>query len=70
MLNTCLGAAPPGSHSDVAPTWLVHAATAHSKMEHQRSDRVYWSEKNRKKGKGGGKGKKGKDGAPKGGDAQ
>jgi hypothetical protein len=31
---------PPGVQSCVAPTWLVTEATAHSKAEHQRNERV------------------------------
>ncbi|CAK0839421.1 unnamed protein product [Prorocentrum cordatum] len=30
---------PPGAGVDLAPTWLVTEATAHSKMEHQRAER-------------------------------
>lgn len=35
-----LAVVAPGSHCDVAPSWLATEATAHSKMEHQRSERV------------------------------
>ena len=61
-----LGTLPPGSGSDLAPTWLVSEATMHSKNEHQRDERVHQADvRHRKKGddkgKGKGKGKKGKD---------
>ena len=35
-----LGVRPPGSASDIAPTWLVGEVTCHSKAEHQRAERV------------------------------
>ena len=41
---------PPGAGLDLAPTWLISDATAHSKNEHQRNERV----KQAGKGKGGG----------------
>ena len=47
----------PGTAGDVAPPWMVLEATAHSKMEWQRSDRVH---KDRGRGQGRGRG----DGAP------
>ncbi|CAK0840539.1 unnamed protein product [Prorocentrum cordatum] len=45
-----LGVSPPGSQTDVAPSWLVQAATAHSKAEHQRSERVAAQAKRQGKG--------------------
>jgi hypothetical protein len=68
-------------NSDVAPEWLISSATTHSKMEHQRDERVNTMTKRQhqgaansgndsgKGGKGdkGGKGGKGKDGKGKGG---
>jgi hypothetical protein len=36
-----LAVAPPGSQVDIAPSWLVTEATAHSKAEHQRAERAY-----------------------------
>jgi hypothetical protein len=69
-----LAITPPGLETDVAPTWLVSTATAHSKNEHMRDERVKVSEKKssydgggkgdgkKPKGKGKGKGKKGKAG--------
>ena len=53
-----LGASPPGGSTDVAPTWMVAGATQHSKMEHQRDERVHWSQVRSRKGKGDGKGGK------------
>jgi len=35
-----LGVRPPGMTTDVAPGWLVDSATAHSKAEFQRGERV------------------------------
>ena len=57
-----LGTAPPGTDSDVAPTWLVSDATAHSKAEYQRAERAQAAFRQRRgKGKGReGKGDKGK----------
>ena len=56
----------PGTYSNVAPTWMIEEATAHSKMEHQRSERVHKSSSGRGSGgessyprggsKGGGRG--------------
>ena len=58
-----LGVAPPGGQSDIAPTWLVQAATSHSKLEHQRRERAdaEMRQRNRhpKGSKGDGKGSKG-----------
>ena len=60
----------PGMQSDVAPSWMVSGATKHSKVEHQRNERVKQSRKNDGDGQGGGKGKKGdgkgKKGVPQG----
>ena len=60
----------PGMQSDVAPSWMVSEATIHSKVEHQRNERVKQSRKNVGSGQGRGKGKKGdgkgKKGAPQG----
>ena len=56
-----LGAIPPGTLRDIAPTWMVDSATAHSKADYQRMDRV--GQLNRRatgrgdKGKGKGKSK-------------
>ncbi len=53
----------PGSAVDIAPNWLISEATMHSKMEHQREERVH-AELRRRAGRGGGSGKgdgKGKD---------
>ena len=64
-----MGVVPPGSAVDLAPTWLVDDATAHSKMEWQRAERVL-AERKRHKGKDGkDKGGKGKDKKGKGGGA-
>ena len=63
-----LGTAPPGGSSDVAPTWMVTSATAHSKTEFQRRERAESEARQRKKkgdGKGDGKDKDRK--GPKGG---
>ena len=56
----------PGMQSDVAPSWMVSDATIHSKMEHQRTERVKQARKldgdgkgKPPGGKGDGKGKKG-----------
>ncbi|CAK0868950.1 unnamed protein product [Prorocentrum cordatum] len=49
-----LGVSPPGSQTDVAPSWLVQSATAHSRAEHQRNERVAADLRRR-----GGKGDKG-----------
>ncbi len=38
-----LGAKPPGQNTDVAPTWMVTEASAHSKAEHQGVDAVDYS---------------------------
>ena len=35
-----LAVKPPGAGADVAPTWLVEESTTHSKMEHQRGERI------------------------------
>ncbi len=43
---------PPGTAVDLAPTWLVEDATAYSKAEYQRSQRVKGG-----RGRGGRKGK-------------
>jgi len=45
----------PGSGCDIAPQWLVAEATAASKADHQRTERVE-AEQKRRKGKGDGKG--------------
>ena len=59
-----LAVRPPGMQTDVAPTWMVDTATAHSKAEYQRGERVTKSQHDvRQRGKGRGKGKKGADGA-------
>jgi hypothetical protein len=53
----------PGSSVDIAPNWLISEATLHSKMEHQREERVH-AELRRRAGRGDGHGKgdrKGKD---------
>ena len=50
--------AAPGSGIDIAPNWLITEATTHSKMEHQRSERVA-SELKRRAGPKGDKGPKG-----------
>ena len=50
---------PPGAGLDLAPSWLVTDATAHSKAEFQRSERVAKtrsSSDSAGSGKGGGKG--------------
>ena len=61
----------PGMQSDVAPSWMVSDATIHSKMEHQRTERVKQARKTDGDGKGkspggvnkgDGKGKKGDKG--------
>ena len=73
--NVILGNIAPGTKTDIAPSWLVHEATAHSKMEHQRTERVAAATRSqnpsgggltwKKKSKGGGKGRgDGKQGAP------
>ena len=54
----------PGSEIDVAPTWLISDATAFSKAEFQREDRV---RSLRKLGRGKGNDKGAPKGAPKGG---
>ena len=59
----------PGMQSDVAPSWMVSEATIHSKVEHQRNERVKQSRKTDGDGQGGGKGKKG-DGKGKKGDGK
>ena len=58
----------PGSAVDIAPNWLISEATTHSKMEHQREERVH-SEMRRREPKGpkGGDPKGRGRGAPKGG---
>ena len=59
--------AAPGSGLDTAPEWLIADATTHSKLEHQRSERVNAELRRRTpqgNGKGDGKGDKGK-GKPK-----
>ena len=43
----------PGSMNDVAPSWLVKESTEHSKVEHQRSERVRGKVKGRGRGRGG-----------------
>ena len=54
----------PGFGKDIIPSWLVQDATQHSKMEHQRNERVEQEMKRRNqssdKGKGKGKDAKGK----------
>ena len=52
----------PGAAVDIAPSWMVADATAHSKAEHQRDERVWIAASRRGRGAGGrgGKGKKGK----------
>ena len=53
-----LGVAPPGGQTDIAPTWLVTAASSHSKLEHQRKERADAEARQRRpKGKGKGKDK-------------
>ncbi len=53
---------PPGTAVDLAPTWLVEDATAYSKAEYQRSQRVKGG-----RGRGGRKGKgKGEEGGGRG----
>ena len=61
-----LATVPPGSMVDIAPSWLVDRATATSKADHQRSERVAAARKRRPgKGEGKDKGKpKGGKGAP------
>ena len=51
-----LAVRPPGSSADLAPTWLVSEATAHSKAEYQRDERVSsaWKRDSRPGGRGGG----------------
>ena len=51
-----LAVRPPGAGADLAPTWLVSEATAHSKAEHQRDERVTSAGKRdgRPGGRGGG----------------
>ncbi len=57
-----LAFAAPGGNTDIAPTWLVKEAAEHSKMEHQRSERV--TAANRRGGGGGrGRGRGGTGGA-------
>ena len=67
----------PGMQSDVAPSWMVSDAPIHSKIEHQRNERVKQARKidgddkgNPKGPAGGGKGNKcdgkGQKGAPQG----
>ncbi len=49
-----LAVAPPGSQVDIAPSWLVTEATAHSKAEHQRAERAYGARRGaRVRGRGG-----------------
>ena len=52
----------PGASVDIAPSWMVTDATAHSKAEYQRDERVSFAASRREGGAGGrgGKGKKGK----------
>ena len=52
----------PGASVDIAPSWMVTDATAHSKAEYQRDERVSFAASRRGGGAGGrgGKGKKGK----------
>eukprot|EP00959_Pyramimonas_sp_CCMP1952_P253906 5304602-Pyramimonas_sp.AAC.1 len=42
----------PGSGIDIAPGWLITEATTHSKMEHQRAERVSAELRRRNGGKG------------------
>ena len=70
-----LAITPPGSNVDIAPSWLVDEATAHSKMELGRDERISaarkranpkaWADPGKGRGdpKGGGRG----GGLPKGG---
>ena len=52
-----LAVRPPGMSADVAPSWMVEDATAHSKMEYQRGERVRTEERRRDQGDyGGGRG--------------
>ncbi|CAK0845232.1 unnamed protein product, partial [Prorocentrum cordatum] len=52
-----LGIAPPGGSADVAPTWMVASAMMHTKIEHQRRERVEAEARHRRKNdKGGGRG--------------
>ena len=64
-----LGVAPPGGQTDIAPTWLVQAATSHSKLEHQRRGRAEAELRSRRKidkgkDKEGKKDKKGRGAGP------
>ena len=67
--NTMLAVVPPGTQRDIAPTWMVDTATAHSKQDFQRTERVATAQKRGKgkgkdsESKGGGKGRKGKPAA-------
>ena len=60
-----LAVSAPGTHSDVAPSWMLEEATSHSKMEYQRGERVHktsagrTSESSFPRGGGGGFGGKG-----------
>ena len=60
--NYMLAVQPPGSEMDIAPSWLVTDATAHSKSEFQRSERVTKTSREDKPPKGKGKGKDGPKG--------
>ena len=62
-----LAVRPPGSATDLAPTWLVSEATAHSKSEFQRDERV--ASAGKREGRGGGRGGGFGGGAGGGGDA-
>lgn len=56
--------AAPGSQIDIAPNWLIGEATLHSKLEHQREDRVQSELRRRQQSKGESKGDS--KGSPKG----
>ena len=50
-----LRALPPSAETDIAPTWMITQASAHSKAEYQIRDRVNkLSTLSKDKGKGGG----------------
>ena len=47
-----LAVAAPGQDVDLAPTWLVRDATEHSRVEHQRAERVHGHAYGRGRGRG------------------
>ena len=55
--NFMLAMQAPGSEIDIAPTWLISDATAYSKSEHQRGERVGRSGKSDAEPRGKGRGK-------------